>query len=105
MDLSRAHRSANAMANLNDFRGPGEADRGTAFEVGFASALGKPVWGYRTVAATLLDHVPSTVGTAGAVCRNGYLVENFGMSVDLMPSRSSTLVLGGWQECLAAMRR
>lgn len=35
------------MANLNEFRGPGEADSGTAFEVGFASALGKPVWGYR----------------------------------------------------------
>ena len=31
------------MANLNDFRGPGEPDSGTAFEVGFAAALGKPV--------------------------------------------------------------
>ena len=92
------------MANLNDFRGPGEADSGTAFEVGFASALGKPVWGYRTVAATLLDHVPSTMGTAGAVCRNGYLVEDFGMSVNLMLSCSSTLVVGGPQECLVAMR-
>jgi nucleoside deoxyribosyltransferase len=33
------------MANL-DFRGPGEPDSGTAFEVGFAVALQKPVWGY-----------------------------------------------------------
>jgi nucleoside 2-deoxyribosyltransferase len=92
------------MANLNEFRGPGEADSGTAFEVGFASALGKPVWGYRTVAARRLDHVPPTLGTAGAVCRNGYLVEDFGMSVNLMLSCSSTLVVGGPRECLAAMR-
>jgi nucleoside deoxyribosyltransferase len=32
------------MANLDDFRGPGEPDSGTAFEVGFAVALQKPVW-------------------------------------------------------------
>jgi hypothetical protein len=31
------------MANLDDFRGSGEPDSGTAFEVGFAAALDKPV--------------------------------------------------------------
>ncbi len=39
-----AIRSADmVMANLNDFRGLGEPDSGTAFEVGFAAALGKPM--------------------------------------------------------------
>src|SRR6478735_323752 len=33
------------LANLNVFRGA-EADSGTCFEVGFATALGKPVFGY-----------------------------------------------------------
>ncbi|MGV7242049.1 nucleoside 2-deoxyribosyltransferase [Caballeronia sp. M23-90] len=44
-----AIRSADmVMANLNDFRGRGEPDSGTAFEVGFAAALGKPIWAYRS---------------------------------------------------------
>ncbi|HYF23364.1 MAG TPA: nucleoside 2-deoxyribosyltransferase [Caulobacteraceae bacterium] len=37
------------IANLTPWRGPG-CDPGTAFEVGFASALGKPVFGYLNVA-------------------------------------------------------
>jgi nucleoside deoxyribosyltransferase len=60
--------------------------------------------GISTIAATRLDHVPPTLGTAGAVCRKEYLVEDFGMSVNLMLSCSNTLVVGGTQECLAAMR-
>src|SRR5689334_14369745 len=43
------------MANLDDFRGPGEPDSGTAFEIGFAVALGKPVWAYCRDRGTLLE--------------------------------------------------
>jgi len=100
-----AIRSADAvMANLNDFRGPGEPDSGTAFEVGFATALGKPVWGYRASAASLIDHVPSTSHRQGAVCDGGFLVEDFEMGINLMLGCASTLVVGGPQECLDLMR-
>lgn len=92
------------MANLNDFRGPGEPDSGTAFEVGFAVALRKPVWAYRTVTGDLVDHVPSRAHPEGLVCANGFLVEDFGMSVNLMLACGSTIVEGGPAECLGAMR-
>lgn len=73
------------MANLDDFRGPGEPDSGTAFEVGFAAALAKPVWGYRSNAVTLAKRVEATsVSSAGGVCRAGYLIEDFGLTVNLM---------------------
>jgi len=38
------------LANLTPFRGP-SADAGTVWEVGYAHALGKPVFGYSNVAA------------------------------------------------------
>ncbi|MFM0085191.1 nucleoside 2-deoxyribosyltransferase [Paraburkholderia sediminicola] len=42
------------MANVADFRGTGEPDCGTAFETGFAPALGKDIWGYRDHLTPLL---------------------------------------------------
>jgi nucleoside 2-deoxyribosyltransferase len=92
------------MANFNDFRGPGEPDSGTAFEVGFAVALRKPVWAYRTVIGDLVDHVLSRAHPEGLVCANGFLVEDFGMSVNLMLACGTTIVEGGPAECLSAMR-
>jgi nucleoside 2-deoxyribosyltransferase len=42
------------IANLTPFRGP-SADVGTVYELGFARALGLPVFGYTNVGGTLLD--------------------------------------------------
>lgn len=42
------------LANLTPFRGP-SADAGTVWEIGFAYALGKPVFGYSNVAAPFAD--------------------------------------------------
>jgi nucleoside 2-deoxyribosyltransferase len=42
------------IANLTPFRGP-SADVGTAYEIGFARALGLPVHGYSNVAGNLLE--------------------------------------------------
>src|SRR6185312_3312891 len=44
-NLALIRRADIVMANLNPFRGA-EPDSGTVFEVGYAAALGKPVWGY-----------------------------------------------------------
>ncbi|MGF6754833.1 nucleoside 2-deoxyribosyltransferase [Paraburkholderia sp. GAS42] len=43
------------MANVDDFRGPKEADSGTAFEIGFGATLNKDVWAYTTNEGTVLD--------------------------------------------------
>jgi nucleoside 2-deoxyribosyltransferase len=49
------------VANLNPFRGA-EVDSGTAFEVGFAIALGKPVVGYTASKECLRDRVGRLFG-------------------------------------------
>ena len=99
-----AIRSADVvLANLNDFRGAGEPDSGTAFEVGFAAALGKPIWAYIDNDLSLLDRVSvKTVGSA-AYCANGFLVEDFGLNMNLMLACTARIVVGGPQACLDAM--
>ncbi|WP_404983465.1 nucleoside 2-deoxyribosyltransferase [Caballeronia sp. LZ031] len=93
------------MANLDDFRGAGEPDSGTAFEVGFAVALGKPVWAYRSTEATLAQRVEAgATENEGAFCAGGYLIEDFGLSVNLMLACSAQIVVGGPPACLDAIR-
>jgi nucleoside 2-deoxyribosyltransferase len=48
--LERLRAADAVIANLTPWRGP-NADPGTAFEVGFAAALGKPVFAYLNVAS------------------------------------------------------
>jgi nucleoside deoxyribosyltransferase len=72
--------------------------------VGFAVALQKPVWGYAADAGTLLDRVRAGVDADGeALDARGYVVENFGLPINLMLACSVRLVTGGAEECLAGM--
>ncbi|MGN7740264.1 nucleoside 2-deoxyribosyltransferase [Pseudomonas sp. 22526] len=68
------------LANLNDFRGL-EPDSGTAFEVGMAIALGKPVWAWFETPATLREQVPHDAEGRDA---EGLLVEDFKLPRNLM---------------------
>lgn len=47
--IGRLRQCDAVLANLTPWRGPG-CDAGTAFEIGFAAALGKPVFAYLNVA-------------------------------------------------------
>jgi nucleoside 2-deoxyribosyltransferase len=49
------------IANLTPFRGP-SADVGTVYELGFARALGRPVFAYTNVAGTLLERTRQALG-------------------------------------------
>ncbi|WP_429260915.1 nucleoside 2-deoxyribosyltransferase [Paraburkholderia sp. GAS334] len=91
------------MANVDDFRGPGEADSGTAFEIGFAAALNKDVWAYTTNEGTVLDRVSSQRTSMGAFCERGFLVEDFGLSKNLMIACAARIVSGDAATCLAEM--
>ncbi|MFM2043626.1 MAG: hypothetical protein RLY86_2202 [Pseudomonadota bacterium] len=75
------------IANVTPFRGPG-ADDGTAFEIGAAVALGKPVFLWSAEAGTLLDRTRrrQPVTLAGDIWRDadGMEVEEFGLPVNLM---------------------
>jgi nucleoside 2-deoxyribosyltransferase len=64
------------LANLTPFRGP-SADSGTVWEVGYAHALGKKVFGYSNVGASFAARTHAFVGGG-----DGMEVEDFGLASD-----------------------
>ncbi|WP_282373716.1 nucleoside 2-deoxyribosyltransferase [Pseudomonas sp. PS02290] len=68
------------LANLNPFRGA-EPDSGTAFEVGMAVALGKPVWAYFAANGALREQIAHD---AAGFDGQGFQVEDFGLPRNLM---------------------
>lgn len=88
------------MANLNAFRGA-EPDSGTAFEVGYAVALGKPVWAYIDDARSLVEQVPALRAPDGRlVDPEGYTIENFDLPLNLMLACGARWVQGDARACL-----
>lgn len=103
-NIALIRRADLVMANLEDFRGPGEPDSGTVFEVGFAVALRKPVWAYAADAGSLRERATASVDADGTPRdARGYVVEDFGLPMNLMLACSARLVPGGPAECLAAI--
>src|SRR3546814_17777154 len=68
-------------ANMNAFRGA-EPDSGTAFEVGYAVALGKPVWAYTDDSRPLVQQIPAISQPGGSVHNHtqGYTLEALGLN-------------------------
>lgn len=80
-------RSADALvANLTPFRGA-SMDAGTAFEVGFMRALGRPVLGYTNAGADYVDRARD-VRAQGLTVHDGddaaLQIEDFGLAENLM---------------------
>ena len=74
------------IANLTPFRGV-SMDAGTAFEVGFMQALGRPLAGYTNVAAGYAERARTyrTRGPASMDCdRVDLEIEDFGLAENLM---------------------
>lgn len=82
------------IANLNAFRGR-EPDSGTCFEVGYAFAKGKKVYGYVSDARTMREKL-------GGADENGFSVEDFGLPLNLMLSCAAKIVEGDFAAALAA---
>jgi nucleoside 2-deoxyribosyltransferase len=79
-----------AVANATPFRGP-SLDPGTAYEMGFMRALGKPVFAYANAPGPYLDRVEAHYGTplvreGGGrwTAPDGMSVEDFGLADNLM---------------------
>lgn len=92
------------LAELSPFRGP-NMDPGTAYEIGFAVALGKPVFAWSADTRTLLAR---TV-TATSVERDGviydaeqFAIEDFGLSENLMIATSVDRVFATPDEAAGA---
>jgi nucleoside 2-deoxyribosyltransferase len=73
------------LANTSPFRGP-HTDPGTALEIGYAIALGKPVFGYTNDDRDLIDRIKQAFYKD--IAAKDTLIENFGLSENLMISKS-----------------
>ncbi|GGP22893.1 nucleoside 2-deoxyribosyltransferase [Silvimonas iriomotensis] len=81
-------RSNLVLADLRAFRSQSEPDSGTAFEVGFAYALGKPVWVWVPDAdanTPMYTRVPGAARPQDRwVDKSGLSIEDFGVPLNLM---------------------
>lgn len=98
-NIAMIHKSAAVIANLTPFRGP-SADAGTVFEIGYALALGKPVFAYANVIAGYRErvrdsHGPLVASDLGEWACDGMAVENFGLHDNLMIAES--IAAQGWE--------
>lgn len=118
---NEAHiRSCQALiANVTPFRGP-SADVGTVFEIGFARALGLPVWAWSNDSRLFVERTRACLGTTGPYDAEGLLVEDFALHDNLMvegavlasggalmlaevPARARWRDLGAFGRCVAAV--
>ena len=102
-NIGLIERADAVLANLNFFRGA-EPDSGTAFEVGYALALGKPVYAYLSDAGAYAERLarlaPEWLGEHPGEDRDGWQLEGFGLPLNLMLAVPSRLVAGGPREAL-----
>lgn len=102
------------VANCNDFRGV-LMDDGTAYEIGYGNALGKPAYGYIEILDSVSERTRTLypcrqLGDGKTVDQEGYLVtEDFGTSINLMMQcgmieNGGWLVEGDFEVCLQAIR-
>lgn len=81
------------IANLNPFRGA-EPDSGTCFEVGYAHAKGKQIYGYVSDGRAMREKI-------GENDAAGFAVENFGLPLNLMLCGAARIVAGDFAAALA----
>ncbi|MCJ1887586.1 nucleoside 2-deoxyribosyltransferase [Pseudomonas sp. LA21] len=92
------------VANLNPFRGA-EPDSGTAFELGYAAALGKPLYGYIQEGGSCAERLPCEwKGNQPGRDRDGNQVEAFGLPLNLMLGVPAQVAVGGAREALELLR-
>ncbi|MCP1621749.1 nucleoside 2-deoxyribosyltransferase [Pseudomonas nitroreducens] len=92
------------LANLNPFRGA-EPDSGTAFELGYAAALGKPLFGYLNEGGSCLERLPCEwKGEEEGRDRDGNQIEAFGLPLNLMLGVPAKIAVGGAREALELLR-
>ncbi|MDQ0510752.1 nucleoside 2-deoxyribosyltransferase [Ancylobacter amanitiformis] len=84
------------VANISPFRGH-HMDPGTAFEIGYAQALGKPVFTWSSERRPLAERIPAAApGRDG----DGHLIEDFGKPENLMIVPDGHVVWAGPDEAI-----
>jgi len=114
-DIKYIHECDIVVANCNPFRGA-LIDDGTAYELGFGNALGKPSYGYLQealpVVQSIIKRYPCTIRADGIpIDQDGYLVtDDFGVSINLMMEcgmlfSGGRLIEGSFEDCLREIRK
>ena len=113
-DISHIRECDIVVANCNAFRGV-PIDDGTAYEIGYGNALGKPAYGYIETLNSVSERTRSQypcrqLADGKTIDQAGYLVtEDFGTSINLMMQcgmleNGGRLVEGDFEACLKAIR-
>lgn len=93
--MERAMRSCDAMiVNVTPFRGP-SADVGSAYEMGFMRALGRPVFAYSNDARPFLDRVAGFCGGELRRRSTGEHEDRDGMAVEPFALHDNLMLIGG----------
>jgi nucleoside 2-deoxyribosyltransferase len=93
--MERAMRDCDAMVvNLTPFRGP-SADVGSAYEMGFMRALGKPIFGYSNDGRSFADRVAAFCGGTLRVRATGQFEDLDGMAVEPFALHDNLMLVGG----------
>jgi len=98
------------IANINDFRGK-EADSGTVWECGYASALGKEVYAYMKNTNTYINrfkedekYLDSEVNMM--VDRDNKIIEDFDLPINLMLGCSiNKIIQGNFEDVLKELAK
>jgi nucleoside 2-deoxyribosyltransferase len=106
MNCAMIERAAAVIADISPFRGP-NMDPGTAFEIGYAIALKKPVLIYTdTPGKTLLERTKAAFGLRKVGARHydaaDMEVEDFGLHENLMIATVAEPVYASFEEALNA---
>jgi nucleoside 2-deoxyribosyltransferase len=92
--MERVMRDCDAMiVNLTPFRGP-SADVGSAYEMGFMRALGRPIFAYSNDARPFLDRVVASCGTV-RMRPTGEHEDPDGMAVEPFTLHDNLMLAGG----------
>lgn len=96
------------IANLDPFRGPVEPDSGTVFECAYAYARKKfviaVVSDQRDILTKLKAAGAGPPDDSNGPCPDGYMVENFGLPLNLMLAESVTKVAASLEEAVEVAR-
>jgi nucleoside 2-deoxyribosyltransferase len=93
--MERVMRGCDAMiVNLTPFRGP-SADVGSAYEMGFMRALGRPIFAYSHDARPFLDRVTAFYGGAVRLRSTGEHEDPDGMAIEPFTLHDNLMLAGG----------
>jgi nucleoside 2-deoxyribosyltransferase len=93
--MERVMRDCDAMiVNLTPFRGP-SADVGSAYEMGFMRALGRPIFAYSNDSRSFLDRVAGFFGGAVRMRSTGESEDPDGMAIEPFALHDNLMLAGG----------